>query len=94
MNALVDAPAVFTNGFLNGESSLPLSFDAGGDPVTIDLPMNGLLVPVTPYQASVTVMIGSFPYTATATVGGTPLSGLVTALMTWVPEQLAKAIGA
>jgi hypothetical protein len=93
-NALVDAPAVIANGFLNGQMTLPISFDAGGFPVTINLPLDGLLVPVTPYTASVTVMIGSIPFTTTATVGGTPLSGLVPALTTFVPQQLAKAIGA
>ncbi len=93
-DALVDAPAVIANGLLNGQTIAPISFNAGGYPVTIDLPLDGLLVPVTPYQASVTVMIGNIPLTATATVGGTPISGLVPALMTYVPEQLAKAIGA
>lgn len=93
-DALVNAPAVIANGFLNGQMTQPVSFDAGGYPVTINYPLDGLLVPVTPYTASVTVMIGSIPITTSATVGGTPLSGLVPALMTYVPEQLAKAIGA
>ena len=93
-SALVDAPAVITDGFLNGQMTLPIHVDAGGYPVTINLPLDGLLVPVTPYTASVTVMIGTIPFTTTATVGGTPLSGLVPALITYVPDQLAKAIGA
>ncbi|BBZ39343.1 PE family protein [Mycobacterium conspicuum] len=93
-DALVGAPAVITNGLLNGELIAPISFNAGGYPVTIDLPLNGLLVPATPYKASVTVTIGNTPFTATTNVGGTPISGLVPALMTYVPEQLAEAIGA
>jgi hypothetical protein len=86
--ALLDAPAVVTNGFLNGEMTLPLTFDVGGIPLTLNVPLNGILVPQTPYTASVD--LGSLG-TLTVPVGGTPLSGLVTGLYN-ASEQLATEI--
>lgn len=92
--ALVEAPAVLADGLLNGVSSFPLTFEAGGYPVTVSVPLDGLLVEAKPYTASVTVTIGNFPITTTTLVGGTPLGGLLPALLTYVPQQLAHAIGA
>ena len=86
--ALLDAPAVVTNGFLNGEMTLPLTFDVGGIPLTLNVPLNGIRVPQTPYTASVD--LGSLG-TLTVPVGGTPLSGLVTGLYN-ASGQLATEI--
>ncbi|MGF2947512.1 PE family protein, partial [Mycobacterium sp. Lab-001] len=49
----VDGPAVVGNAFLNGRSTLPLTFDVSGYPATVNVPLNGLLVPVTPYTATI-----------------------------------------
>lgn len=92
--ALVDAPAVITDGLLNGESSFPLTFDAGGYPVTVNVPLDGFLVQAKPYTASVTVTVLGVPITTTTEVGGTPVGGLLPALLTYAPQQLAQAIGA
>ncbi|MGF2946170.1 hypothetical protein ACQV26_13680, partial [Mycobacterium sp. Lab-001] len=61
-----------------------------GYPATVNVPLNGLLVPVTPYTAT----ISGLPLGAsiTSTVGGTPLSGLATGLLVYAPAQLAQAI--
>jgi len=90
IRALVDAPALVANDFLNGESTLPISFDAGGYPAVVNLPLDGLLVPVTPYTATISglPLVGTLTITAT----GTPISGLATGLFVYAPEQLAAAI--
>jgi hypothetical protein len=93
IGALVDAPAVVLNGLLNGHMYAPLSFDISGFPATIDLPLDGLLVPPSPYPATITVPVGSVSFTITSSVGGTPFGGLVPALLTDIPEELAEAIG-
>ncbi|WP_407686508.1 PE family protein [Mycobacterium sp. HUMS_1102779] len=91
--ALIDAPAVVTDAFLNGQSTLPIAFDVSGYPASINLPLDGILVPPTPYTASVATGIPLIG-TVTTTVGGTPISGLATGLLVYGPEQLALAIGA
>lgn len=91
--ALIDAPAVVTDAFLNGQSTLPIAFEVSGFPATINLPLDGILVPPTPYTASVATGIPLIG-TVTTTVGGTPISGLATGLLIYGPEQLALAIGA
>jgi hypothetical protein len=88
IDTLIDTPAVVTDAFLNGQSTLPLAFDISGFPATVNLPLNGLFVPPTAYTASVNTPIG----TITAPVGGTPISGLATGLLVYAPEQLALAI--
>jgi hypothetical protein len=90
ISTLVDGPAVVGNAFLNGQSTLPIAFDVSGYPTTINLPLDGLLVPVTPYTAK----LSGLPLGASLTVpvGGTPLSGLATGLLVYAPEQLARAI--
>jgi hypothetical protein len=157
LTALVDAPAVIANGFLNGHATLALqqSFSTNlaipvtdqvtvGIPVTeqaeIDIPLGGVLTPLAPVTAivgpvtigpvivgpfsipipSVTVppfmigpvtvgpftfvfppvtvgpftsppiIIGPFPFTAQ----GTPIGGIIPALLNFAPQQLAHAIGA
>jgi hypothetical protein len=52
--------------------------------------LDGLLVPQTPYTAS--VALGAPFGTLTVPVGGTPISGLATGLLVYAPEQLALAI--
>ncbi|WP_204807511.1 PE family protein [Mycobacterium riyadhense] len=86
--AVLDAPAVVANAFLNGQSTFPLTIDALGIPTTLNLPLDGVLVPPGPYTARIP-LLGS-----TATVTGTPLGGIVPALLTFLPEQLADVIGA
>ncbi len=88
--AVIDAPAVVANDFLNGQATLPVSFDIDGYPATINFPLDGILVPDTGYTAS----ISGLPIVGTITVpvGGTPLSGLVPALLNFLPEELATAI--
>jgi len=88
IGTVIDTPAVVTDAFLNGQSTLPLAFDISGFPATVNLPLNGLFVPPTAYTASVNTPIG----TITAPVGGTPISGLATGLLVYAPEQLALAI--
>jgi hypothetical protein len=90
IGTLIDAPAVITNAFLNGQSTLPLTFDIDGMLATLNLPLDGILVPQTPYTASVDV--GPPFGTITVPVGGTPISGLATGLLVFAPEQLASAI--
>ncbi|WP_169718551.1 PE family protein, partial [Mycobacterium bohemicum] len=88
ISTLVDGPAYVGDAFLNGQSTMPIQFDISGLPATVNLPLNGILVPQTGYTASVNTAIG----TVTSPVGGTPLSGLATALLVYAPEQLASAI--
>lgn len=91
IGTLIDGPAVVTNAFLNGQSTLPISFDISGFSATANLPLNGILVPQTAYTASVNTGIPAIG-TITVPVGGTPLSGLATGLLVFAPEQLALAI--
>jgi hypothetical protein len=93
IGALIDAPAVVTNGLLNGHMYLPINFDISGYPTTIDLPLDGLLVPPSPYPATITVTVLGVPITVTSQVGGTPFGGLIPALLTDIPEEFAEAIG-
>lgn len=90
IGTLIDAPAVVTDAFLNGQSALPIGFDVGGHASTVNFPLNGILVPQTVYTASITgvPVVG----TITVPVGGTPISGLATGLLVYAPEQLALAI--
>ena len=111
IGTLIDAPAVVTNAFLNGQSTLPLTFSLVNNPptnvsATINLPLDGILVPQTPLTLSVTgstaitipippfppIVIPIGPVTLTVPVGGTPISGLATGLLVFAPEQLALAI--
>lgn len=90
LGTLVDGPAVVTDAFLNGQSTLPVTFDISGLPATVNLPLNGILVPPTAYTATVT----NIPVVGTLTVpvGGTPISGLATGLLSYAPQQLALGI--
>jgi hypothetical protein len=58
--AILDAPAAMVNGFLNGQTTLPLSITALGLPTTLDIPLDGIRVPATQYTATVAGLSG-FP---------------------------------
>ena len=102
--AVMGAPAVALDGFLNGKSALPVEFDTAFDVVpglitadahiTVDLPMSGILAPLTSnYGGSAKMSINGGPsQSAIVDITGTPLGGLIPALSTYVPQELASAI--
>jgi hypothetical protein len=47
-SALINAPADITNAFLNGHDVLPVSAVLDGIPITLDFPLDGILVGPTP----------------------------------------------
>jgi hypothetical protein len=85
--ALIDAPAVTANGFLNGQATLPLTLNVEGLITTVNIPLDGLLVPAAPYTGNI-VGLGEVP------VFGTPVGGLIPGLLNFLPEELAAALGA
>jgi hypothetical protein len=92
-DALVDAPAVVANGYLNGESVIPFTVTVnnafiGTVPIQFNVPFDGILVPQNTYTAIVT-----FPMNPPMTlpVDGTELGGLLPALY-GASGQLAAAI--
>jgi len=102
-STLIGAPGVITNAFLNGHSTLPVDVVVVADvdglgptptPVTLNLPMDGLLVPVTPYTATLgfSGATGGLIADQTLPVEGAPISGLLTGLLSYAPQQLATAI--
>jgi hypothetical protein len=104
--ALIDAPAVIANGFLNGQATLPFGLSLSGLPVlgdvldvnaSLNLPLDGIIHPPGFYAATVTVsaLNGTIPPTTVEVgVGGTPFSGLAPFIVNYAPQQLALAIGA
>lgn len=93
--AVLDAPAVVADGFLNGQTTFPLTIDVVGIPTTLNLPFSGILVPPGPYTAVDDLTgFGLGPLFLDSTVVGTPLGGIVPGLLDFLPEQLAMAIGA
>lgn len=90
--ALIDAPAVIANGFLNGQAALPLPTllgGPGGTEAITAIPVGGLLTP--PQFASLSIPVlgpGSL------TLGGTTFGGILPGLLVFLPQQLAQAIGA
>jgi hypothetical protein len=107
LGTLIDAPAVVANAFLNGQSTLPLGpISLVNNPptivsATVNLPLDGILVPQTPLTSSVRgqsqlfvfgVPVLTIDVTIPVTIGGTPLSGLATGLLVYAPEQLQLAI--
>jgi hypothetical protein len=84
--SLIDAPAVMANGFLNGQSTLPLTLNVGGLITTVNIPLDGILVPAAPYTGSI-MGLGAVP------VFGTPIGGIVPDLLNLLPEELAAALG-
>jgi hypothetical protein len=83
-SALINAPANITNAFLNGQGMLPLSADLDGIPITLNFPLDGILVGATPASLTVDGIL-------TIPIGGTPISGLVPGLY-YASQQLANAI--
>ncbi|ORC14154.1 hypothetical protein B1T46_28800, partial [Mycobacterium kansasii] len=105
LTALVDAPAVIADGFLNGQYVLPTPLTLtvpfvvpliGVVPETITLqnnvPFNGILHPLERITA-----IAPNPLSGgmlNVTTNGTQIGGIVPALLNYWPQQLANAIGA
>jgi PE family len=107
LGAVVDAPAVVTNSFLNGQViedvpiPVPSMLPAAIAPplpteiiITLHLPFDGILVP--PHFVTATVSSNSqiaIPgIPFDATIFGTPFMGLEPLLINYVPQQLALAI--
>ena len=104
---LIDAPAVIANGFLNGQTTLPVGLSLTGVPVpgnvanvevTLSLPLDGIIHPPGFYAATVAIDLlnGTVipPTTVNVGLGSTPFSGLAPFVVNYAPEQLALAIGA
>jgi len=104
---LIDAPAVIANGFLNGQTALPVGLSLTGVPVlgnvanvevTLSLPLDGIIHPPGFYAATVAIDLlnGTVipPTTVNVGLGSTPFSGLAPFVVNYAPEQLALAIGA
>ncbi|OBH04135.1 hypothetical protein A5696_05600 [Mycobacterium sp. E2699] len=89
--ALIDAPAVVANGFLNGQTfislpPLPVTVTAGGLPLltlnsVAEVPLGGLLTPLSP------LVLGG----GGGPLPGTPIGGLIPGLLSF-GSQLAAAI--
>jgi PE family len=106
LGALVTAPAVVANGFLNGElivdMTIPVPVNYPLPPpfppiaftaqIVVHLPFDGILVP--PHPITGTVALSS-PFATDpfpVTIFGTPFMGLVPLFVNYLPEQLAAAI--
>jgi hypothetical protein len=92
-DALVDAPAVIVNGYLNGESVIPFTVTVnavfvGPVPIEFRIPFDGILVPQSSSRAIVTVP-GNPPLSFD--VNGSPLGGFLPALYD-LSARLAAAI--
>ncbi|OBK46180.1 PE family protein [Mycobacterium sp. 1081908.1] len=105
LGALVNAPAVVANGFLNGETIVDMTIPVPISvtvpiigpisttlPITLHLPFDGILVP--PHPITATVDFSGFPggVPLLVTIFGTPFMGLVPLMVNYLPEQLAAAI--
>jgi hypothetical protein len=104
--ALVDAPAVVANGFLNGQTivnmTIPVPVYYSFNPllppiaftaqIVLHLPFDGILVPPHPLTGTVALSdpIHTDPYPVT--VFGTPFMGLVPLFANYIPQQIAAAI--
>jgi hypothetical protein len=105
LGALVNAPAVVANGFLNGETivnmtipvpisvTLPIIGPVSATvPIVLHLPFDGILVPPHPVTATIDLS-GIVPNTQIpVTIFGTPFMGLVPLMVNYLPQQLAAAI--
>jgi PE family len=89
--AVLDTPANFVNGFLNGQMTVPLNIDALGLPSTLALPLDGILDGPAPYYGQTPLGSSGFHYNIIVT--GTPLGGLVPDLLGLLPGDLAGALG-
>jgi hypothetical protein len=94
---VLDAPAVMANGFLNGQTILPLEVPVNflGIPADtlLEIPLDGILAAPAPFSAQVSseLLFGSAPYNAVVT--GTPISGILPGLLSYLPADLAAALG-
>jgi hypothetical protein len=92
--AILGAPANIVNGFLNGQTMLPLNAGvtitgAGTLNSTTYLPLGGILTPLQGGQLVTDIDPGvPFP------LDGAEFGGIVPGLLTYLPEQFALAIGA
>lgn len=102
--AVLTAPAVVANGFVNGEIlinvglpgvTLPLVGGVGGItvPLTGGIPLGGILTPLSTTTLYVNPL-GSPQSLLSVPLGGTPTNGIVPGLLLYAPQQLATAIGA
>lgn len=107
--ALIDAPAVITNAFLNGQATFPYALNlssltgpAVGEIANVSVvgnfPLDGLLHPPGYYPVTVTVTLLDStvlpPLVVDLGVGSTPFTGLLPFMINYAPQQLAQAIGA
>ncbi|OIN81545.1 PE family protein [Mycobacterium malmoense] len=96
LGALIDAPAVYANGVLNGETlvdlNMPVTVAGVTIPITMHLPFDGILVPPHPITATVDLSLLGIPLPVNLTLGGTPFQGLLPELINYLPEQLATVI--
>lgn len=104
LTAALNTPAVVTNDFLNGHTTVPINLTAELIPgyplgLTINLPLDGILVQPSPYTGVVdfSPTFGNPPNTpgeqGTVYFSGTPIGGLLPMLTGYLPQQLALAIG-
>jgi hypothetical protein len=87
--AFVDAPANVANAFLNGEQTLTVPLPIPG--LTADIPISGVLVPLSSFTTTTTLPGNSLLQTVTVT--GPPVGGLIPALLEYTPQLLASAFG-
>lgn len=86
--SLFNAPAAIVNGFLDGQATLPLTLSVGGlESITL-VPLGGLLTPLQVASLDVPLLGATIP------LSGTTFGGLLPGLLSFLPEQLALAIGA
>jgi len=84
----VDTPANVANAFLNGQQTLALNLPSL---TTVDIPLDGLLVPLQPFTTTVT--LPGNPVMQTVTITGPPIGGLIPALANYAPVLLASTFG-
>ncbi|QLL05970.1 PE family protein [Mycobacterium vicinigordonae] len=89
--SMLSAPAVIANGFLNGQAVLPLHVPVNIgftlDTITA-IPLGGLLTPLQFAQLTLDPEVPFSPLT------GAMFGGIVPGLLSYLPQQLAQAIGA
>ncbi|SPM27249.1 PE family protein [Mycobacterium terramassiliense] len=87
--ALIDAPAVVANGFLNGQAAVGLPASLMGVETITAIPLGGILTPLQFASLSIPLLgPGSIM------LSGTGFGGILPGLLTFLPETLAQAIGA